>query len=60
MNERDLVLSLRNVTSLSGEELVKYVVGTPLFAAMLEELASRGVNTDNIMELYLKDPAFQQ
>lgn len=52
--------SLRNVTSLSGEELVKYVVGTPLFAAMLEELASRGVNTDNIMELYLKDPAFQQ
>jgi len=52
--------SLRNVTGLSGEELVKYVVGTPLFTAMLEELDARGVNTENIMELYLKDPSFQQ
>ena len=52
--------SLHNVTSLSGEELVQYVVGTPLFNAMMDELANRGVNTQNIMELYLKDASFKQ
>ena len=52
--------SLHNVTSLSGEELVQYVVGTPLFNAMMDELANRGVNTQNIMDLYLKDASFKQ
>lgn len=40
-------LSLRNVT------------GTPLFKAMLEELETRGINTENIMQLYTKDEAFR-
>ena len=50
--------SLHNATSLSSEELVQYVTGTPLFKAMMEELEARGVNTENIMELYemARDP----
>lgn len=52
-------LSLRNVTSLSADELTTYVTGTPLFKAMLEELEARGVNTENIMQLYTKDEAFR-
>ena len=51
--------SLHNATSLSSEELVQYVTGTPLFKAMTEELEARGVNTENIMELYTKDTAFK-
>lgn len=50
--------SLHNVTSLSADELLNYVTGTPLFKAMLDELESRGVNTENIMQLYTKDEAF--
>lgn len=34
------------------------MTGTPLFKAMMEELEARGVNTENIMELYTKDTAF--
>lgn len=52
-------LSLRNVTSLSADELTTYVTGTPLFKAMLEELETRGSNTENIMQLYTKDEAFR-
>lgn len=52
-------LSLRNVTSLSADELTTYVTGTPLFKAMLEELETRGINTENIMRLYTKDEAFR-
>lgn len=52
-------LSLRNVTSLSADELTTYVTGTPLFKAMLEELETRGINTENIMQLYTKDEAFR-
>lgn len=50
--------SLHNVTSLSSEELVQYVTGTTLFKTMLDELEARGVNTENIMQLYTKDAAF--
>ena len=50
--------SIHNVTSLSGEDLTAYVIKSPLFKAMVEELETRGVNTDNILELYTKDPAF--
>ena len=49
----------RNVTSLSADELTTYVTGTPLFKAMLEELETRGINTENIMQLYTKDEAFR-
>lgn len=52
-------LSLRNVTSLSADELTTYVTGTPLFKAMLEELETRGINTENIVQLYTKDEAFR-
>ena len=52
-------LSLRNVTSLSADELTTSVTGTPLFKAMLEELETRGINTENIMQLYTKDEAFR-
>ena len=52
-------LSLRNVTSLSADELTTYVTGTPLFKAMLEELETPGINTENIMQLYTKDEAFR-
>lgn len=52
-------LSLRNVTSLSADELTTYVTGTPLFKALLEELETRGINTENIMQLYTKDEAFR-
>lgn len=52
-------LSLRNVTSLSADELTTYVTGTPLFKAMLEELETRGINTENIMQLYTKDEALR-
>lgn len=50
--------SLHNVTSLSSEELVQYVTSTTLFKTMLDELEARGVNTENIMQLYTKDAAF--
>lgn len=52
-------LSLRNMTNLSADELTTYVTGTPLFKAMLEELETRGINTENIMQLYTKDEAFR-
>ena len=51
-------VSVHNITSLSAEELVEYVKGTTLFNTMLAELEARGVNTENIMELYTKDAAF--
>lgn len=50
--------SLHNVTSLTSEELVQYVTGTTLFKTMMDELEARGVNTENIMELYTKDAGF--
>lgn len=50
--------SLHNATSLSSEELIQYVTSTTLFKALLDELEARGVNTENIMQLYTKDTAF--
>lgn len=52
--------SLRNVTSLSSEELVEYVTGSTLFQAILDVLESRGVNTENILTLYTTDEAFRK
>ena len=52
-------VSVHNITSLSAEELVEYVKGTTLFNTMLAELDARGVNTENIMQLYTKDEAFR-
>lgn len=52
-------VSIHNITSLSSAELVEYVKGTPLFKAMLEELETRGVNTENIVQLYTTDEAFR-
>ncbi|WP_295749529.1 hypothetical protein [uncultured Oscillibacter sp.] len=50
-NQCDRRQSLQNVTSLSSEELVSYVKGTPLFQAMLAELGARGVNIENILQM---------
>lgn len=44
--------SLNNVTSLSADELVEYVKETPLFRSMVAELQARGVNTDNVVQLF--------
>lgn len=44
--------SIYNATSLTADELVEYVKGTPLFNAMLTELEHRGVNTKNTIELF--------
>lgn len=52
-------VSIHNITSLSSAELVEYVKGTPLFKAMLEELQTRGVNTENIVQLYTTGEAFR-
>lgn len=52
-------VSIHNITSLSSAELVEYVKDTPLFKAMLEELETRGVNTENIVQLYTTDEAFR-
>ena len=52
-------VSVHSITSLSAEELVEYVKGTTLFNTMLAELDARGVNTENIMQLYTKDEAFR-
>lgn len=57
-NSNDRRQSLKNVTSLSEEELASYVKGTPLFQSMLSELAERGVNIDNILKLYSSSEAF--
>ena len=46
-------------TSNRREDLVEYVKGTTLFNTMLAELDARGVNTENIMQLYTKDEAFR-
>lgn len=51
--------SINNVTSLSSEELVEYVTHTPLFKALMDELESRGVNTDNTIQLFTTDEAFR-
>lgn len=52
-------VSVHNITSLSAEELVEYIKGTTLFNTMLAELEARGVNTENIMQLYTTDEAFR-
>lgn len=44
--------SLSNVTSLSADELIEYVQETPLFRSMIAELQARGVNTDNVVQLF--------
>lgn len=51
--------SLENVTSLSEAGLVEYVQKTPLFNAMLSELAERGVNVGNVMDLFEHSEAFK-
>lgn len=51
-NVCDKVQSMRNVTSMSEAELIEYAINTPLYQSMIEELRSRGVNTDNIIKIY--------
>lgn len=58
-NAVDKKQSLRNVTSLSDTELTEYAVNSPMFKSMIEELKSRGVNTDNIVKLYTTAESFK-
>ncbi len=51
--------SLRNVTSLSDTELTEYAINSPLFKSMIDELKCRGVNTDNIVNLYSTAESFK-
>lgn len=58
-NAVDKKQSLRNVTSLSDTELTEYAINSPLFKSMIDELKSRGVNTDNIVKLYTTAESFK-
>lgn len=58
-NVVDKKQSLQNVTSLSDTELTEYAVNSPLFKSMIEELKSRGVNTDNLVKLYTTAESFK-
>lgn len=56
-NSDDKRQSLKNVTSLSSDELRAYIVSTPLYQSMLAELERRGVNMENLSAL-IADPSF--
>ncbi|MBQ8511350.1 MAG: hypothetical protein IJ497_01940 [Clostridia bacterium] len=47
--------SLNNVTSLSEEAFLQYIVDTPLFLALTEELEQRGVNVTNVLNLFMSE-----
>lgn len=51
-NGCDKMQSLKNVTSMSGAELVEYAMNSPLFKSLISELDSRGVNTENVISLF--------
>ena len=42
--------SIRNVTSMKTDEVINYVMNTPLVNSMKKELESRGVNVENSIE----------
>lgn len=44
--------SIGTITSMSKEQLVDYALGSPLCAAMIEELTRRGVNVSNVLEIF--------
>ena len=56
-NSDDKRQSIRNVTRLSAEELREYVIGSPLVQSMLNELTNRGVDVENLLDLFEK-PSF--
>lgn len=43
--------SIRNITSMTVDELKAYVKKTPLFQSMCDELGRRGVNVKNILSI---------
>lgn len=47
--------SITNVTSMLPEELIEYVLYSPLGEAMVSELSSRGVNTGNMISIWLQE-----
>lgn len=51
-NNCDKMQSLKNVTSMSCEELIEYAMNSPLFKSLIAELDSRGVNTENVIRLF--------
>lgn len=59
-NKNNVKQSIENVTSMTEEQLTKYVMETQLFKAMLTELAERGANIENLIEMYMANEAFKQ
>lgn len=51
VNIDDRKLSMSNVTSMTADEITEYVMRTPLFISMRDELEARGVNVDNLLEM---------
>ena len=49
--------SISNVTSMLPEEIMAYVIDSPLGKAMLAELNTRGVNIDNMISVWIKEAA---
>lgn len=47
--------SIRNVTSMTNDELINYVMNTPLVNSMKKELENRGVNMNAIIERIKND-----
>lgn len=47
--EDDCEQSLHNATSMSPKALIEYITDTPLFKALVTELETRGVNTENVL-----------
>lgn len=51
--------SIYNVTSMTDQQLTDYVFSTPLVCAMEQELNNRGVNVENMMQLWLHEDDVQ-
>ena len=45
--------SISNITSMDEGEIIEYTLNSPLGQAMLTELAVRGVNIDNFIEMVM-------
>ena len=58
-NRKNTTVLCKASRGMAMEELVEYIKGTTLFNTMLAELEARGVNTENIMQLYTTDEAFR-
>lgn len=49
--ESDTELSIRNITSMSADDLVEYALNSPLGIGVREELTKRGVQIENALNV---------